>query len=52
MSNHQNAGQNHNMNTGNKSLESLVNFKYLIKTETNQNLIKKKVKSKINSGNA
>jgi len=36
MSHHQNAGQNHNVMTANKSFESVTEFKHLGVTVTNQ----------------
>jgi hypothetical protein len=49
---HQNAGQNHNITIANRSLENVVQFKFLGTTVTNQILIHDKIKSKLNSGNA
>jgi hypothetical protein len=37
LSRHQNAGQNHNIKTANKSFENMANFKYLGTIVTNQN---------------
>jgi hypothetical protein len=39
MSHHQTAGQNHDINTANRSYENVVKLKYLGKTGTCQNLI-------------
>jgi hypothetical protein len=36
---HQNAGQNHNIKTANKSFENLEQFKYFGVTVTNENMI-------------
>jgi hypothetical protein len=36
---HQNAGQNHDMKTGNRCFENVAQFRYLGMTITNQNLI-------------
>jgi hypothetical protein len=49
---HQNAGQNHNLMTTNISLENVAEVKYLGMTITNQSYIHKKIKSRLNSGNA
>jgi hypothetical protein len=48
---HQNAGQNHDIKA-NRSFKNVVQFKYLGMTVTNQNLIQKKIKRRLNSGNA
>ena len=48
MSRDQNAGQNGNIQIGNKSFETVVEFKYLVTTLTYQNCIK----SRLKSGNA
>jgi hypothetical protein len=52
LSRHQNAGQNHNIKIGDRSLENVAQFKYLGTTVTNQNLIHEEIKSRFNSGNA
>jgi hypothetical protein len=51
-SRHKDAGQNHNINIGNKAFENVAKFKYLGTRITNQNLIHYKIKSRVNSGNA
>jgi hypothetical protein len=52
LSRNQNAGQNHNINIGDRSFDNVAQFKYLGTTVTNQNLIQKEIKSRLNSGNA
>jgi hypothetical protein len=52
MSHEENAGQNHNIKTGNKSSERVEKFKYLGITLTHQNNIHEEVKNRLNSGNA
>jgi hypothetical protein len=37
LSRHQNAGQNHDIKTANRSFENVAQFKYLVPTERNQN---------------
>jgi hypothetical protein len=49
---HQNAKQNHNVNTGSTSFENLEKFRYLGKTVTKQNVIHEEIKGRLNSGNA
>jgi hypothetical protein len=49
LSRHQNAGQNHDIKTGNRCFENVTQFKYLGTTVTNKNLI---IKRRLNSGNA
>ena len=45
----QNAGQNHNIKTGDKSFDSMAKFKYL-GTLANQNCIHEEIKSRLNHG--
>jgi hypothetical protein len=52
MSRDQNAGQNGNIQMGNKSFETVEQFKYLGTTLTNQNTIHAEIKSRLKSGNA
>jgi hypothetical protein len=51
LSRRKNAGQNHDIKITNRSLESVAQFKYL-GTVRNQNLIKERIKRRLNSGNA
>jgi hypothetical protein len=51
LSHHQNAGQNHNIKTGNGYFENVAQFKYFRTTVTNQNMIQKKIKRRLNSDN-
>jgi len=46
MSHHQNAGQNHNKKTANKSFKNMTKLNYLETTIKNQNYIHDKVKSR------
>jgi hypothetical protein len=48
----QNASQNQEIKTGNRSFENVSQFKYLGMTVTNQNLIQEEIKQRLNSGNA
>jgi hypothetical protein len=52
MSRDQNAGRNGYIQIGNKSFETVEQFKYLGTTLTNQNSIHEKIKSRLKSGNA
>ena len=52
MSQEQNAGQNHNIKIGNKSLEVVEQFKYLGTTLTGQYSIHEEINSRLKSGNA
>jgi hypothetical protein len=52
MSRDQNAGQNHNIKTDNKSFERVEQFKYLGTTVKYQNSIQEEIKSRLKSGNA
>jgi hypothetical protein len=46
---HQNTGQNHDIKIGNRSFESVAQFKYLGTTITNQNMIQEEIKRRLNS---
>jgi len=48
----QNAGQNHNIKTGNKSFETVEKFKYLGTILTYQNSAHEEIRSRLKSGNA
>jgi hypothetical protein len=48
----QNIGENRDMKIANRSFENVSQFKYLGTTVTNQNLIHKEIKRRLNSGNA
>jgi hypothetical protein len=52
MSLDQNAGQNGNMQIGNKSFETVEQFKYLGTTLTYKNSIHEEIKSRLKSGSA
>jgi hypothetical protein len=44
---HHNAGQNHNIKTGNRSFENVMNFINLGMTVTNQNLVHEEIKNRL-----
>jgi hypothetical protein len=48
---HQNAGQNHDIKIAYRSIENVVQFKYLGTTVTNQSLIQEEIKRRLNLGN-
>jgi ribosomal protein S1 len=48
----QNEGRSHNMKIDCRSVEMVEEFKYLGTTLTNQNSIRKEIKSQLKSGNA
>jgi hypothetical protein len=50
LSRQQNAGQNHDIKTANRSFENVAQFKYLGTTITNQNLIQGEIKWRLNTG--
>jgi hypothetical protein len=52
VSHDQNVGQNRDIKIGNRSFENVSQFKYLVTTVTNQNLIQEEIKRRLNSGNA
>jgi hypothetical protein len=52
LSQNQNTRQNNNIQTGNKSFDTVEHFKYLETTLTNQNSIHEEIKSSWKSGNA
>jgi hypothetical protein len=43
LSRHQNAGQNHDIEIGNKWFDNVAQFRYLGTTITNQNLIQEEI---------
>jgi hypothetical protein len=47
---HQNAGQNHNINIGNRYYENMAQLKYLGIAGRNENLINEEMKRRLNSG--
>jgi hypothetical protein len=49
---HQNAGQNRDIKIANRSFENVSQFKYFWTAVTNQNFITKKIKRRLNSGDA
>jgi hypothetical protein len=52
MPRHQDTGQSQNMKIINRPFEIMAKLKILGMTVTNQNLIQKEIKSRLNSGNA
>jgi hypothetical protein len=52
LSRHQNAGQNHDTKTANRSFENVAQSRYLGTTVTNQNFVQEEIKRRLNSGNA
>jgi hypothetical protein len=52
LSPNQNAGQNQDINTGNRSSENVSQLKYFGMTVTNKNLLQEKIKGRLNFGNA
>jgi hypothetical protein len=52
LSHHQNAGQNHVINTANRCFKNVEQFKYLGMTVRNQNLIQEEIKKKLFLSNA
>jgi hypothetical protein len=52
LSRHQNAEQNHDIKTGNRCFENVGQFRYLGTTVTDQNLIQKEIRRRLNSVNA
>jgi hypothetical protein len=51
LSHHQNVGQNQDIKIGDRSFDNVSQFKYLGTAVTNQHLIQKKIKRRLNSGN-
>jgi hypothetical protein len=52
MSHSQRIGQKHSINIANRSFENVAKFKYLGKTQTDQNCMQEEIKSSLNSVNA
>jgi hypothetical protein len=52
LSDHQNAGKNHDTKTANRSFENVAQFKFGGMTVTNQNLIQDEIKRRMNLGKA
>jgi hypothetical protein len=50
LSRHQSAGQNQDIKIANRCFENVAQFRYLGTTTTNQNLVKDKIKNRLNSG--
>jgi hypothetical protein len=51
LSRHQNARQNQDTKTANRSFENVSQFKYVGTTITNQNLFQEEIKRRLNAGN-
>jgi hypothetical protein len=51
-SRHQIAGENHDIKIGNRSFESVAQFRYIGTTITNQKLVQEEIKRRLNSDNA
>jgi hypothetical protein len=51
LSRHQNAGQNQNIKTDNRTYENVAQVKYLRMAVTNQSFIHEEIKSRLNSNN-
>jgi hypothetical protein len=49
---HQNVGKNHDIKIASKCFEHVVQFRYLGRTDTNQNLIQEEIKRRLKSFNA
>jgi sorting nexin-29 len=52
LSRHQNVGQIRDIQITNRSFENVSQFKYLVTTVTNKNLIQEEINRRLNSGNA
>jgi hypothetical protein len=52
LSHHQNAEQNHDIKTVNRSFKNVAHFKYLGMTVTIQHLIQEEIRRQLNLGNA
>jgi hypothetical protein len=52
LSRHQNVGQNRDIKIGDKPLENVSQFNYLVMTVANQNVIHVEIKRRLNSVNA
>jgi hypothetical protein len=48
---HQNAGQNHSIQTANRFIENVAQFVYLVTIGAIQNLIQEEIKKRLNLGN-
>jgi hypothetical protein len=48
----QNARQNHDIQTANRSFGNVTQFRYLVTAVTDQILIQEEIKGRVNSGNA